>query len=98
MELVERKLMCAKETVELGEGLAAFAIAMKEALADGWQMGADLPVGMTAAMQHLVPAVQGAEKIGDETANVEAFSNGIYVGISPIGFAFVKKPEPAPAA
>ena len=93
METVKRELVCAKETVELGEGAAAFIIKLKEALADGWQTGTDLPVAVTAAISDLVPAIQGAEKIGDEVKNVEAFSNGVYVGMSPVAFAFVKKEE-----
>lgn len=93
MEIVKREIECAKETVELGEGLSQFVIAMKTALADGWQFGEDLPVTVSAAMQHLVPAIQGAENIGAESKDLDKFVNGVYVGISPMAFAFLDQDE-----
>lgn len=93
METVKREIECAKETVELGEGLSEFIVAMKTALADGWQTGEDLPAIITAAMAHLAPAIQGAEKIGAETKDLDKFVNGIYVGLSPAVMSFIDKDE-----
>lgn len=92
-EVVKREVECAKETLELGEGLAKFVSSLQGALADGWQSGQDLPVLLSAALTDLVPAVQGVEKIKDEVKDPQSFSNGIYVGVSSIPFLFIKKPE-----
>lgn len=58
----------AKETYELCKGLSDFGVALAGAVADGWQVGKDLPVVLSSALSILVPALQGAEKIKDEYA------------------------------
>lgn len=83
----------AKETYELGVGVDKFIGAVKQALADGFQPGQDIPVVLSAAIADLVPAIQGAEKIGSETSDVQAFSNGLYLGLGQTAFRFVKKAE-----
>lgn len=82
-----------KETYELGQGIDNFIGALQTALKDGWQVGQDLPVVLTAAIGHLVPAMQGAEQIGAETKDVQAFANGVYLGLGQTAFRFVKKAE-----
>ena len=99
MEKLEVKVLVAKETYELGQGLYMFVAAMKKALDDGFQVGKDIPPILASAVADLVPAVQGAEKIGDETKDPEAFSDAIYLGIKPIPFLFIEQDEqPKPAA
>lgn len=79
------------ETHELGQGLAKMIASVKQALADGWQPGTDLPVIISSAVSDLVPAVQGVDKIGAEMAeNKQAFANAVYLGLSPVAFQFVK--------
>ena len=97
MEKVEVKLMVAKETYELGQGIDKFIAALQGALANGWQMGEDLPIVVQSAIADLVPAVQGVEKIGAESKEIEPFVDAIYVGLKPIPYRFIKKDEqPAP--
>jgi len=76
METVKVELECSKETYELGKGLADFIGAVKTALADGWQLGTDIPVVISAALSTLVPAVDGVTKVKDELASdKKAFVN-----------------------
>ena len=55
-----------KECYELGKGVGDFILAVKTALADGWQLGEDLPVIMGSAMATLVPSVAGVENMPAE--------------------------------
>lgn len=80
-----------KEAYELGQGLAKFHKAVKVALADGFQVGQDLPPIIQSAIADLVPAVQGAELLGEESkADMKAFANALYLGSSEIVFEYVK--------
>jgi len=62
----ELKIHVSKETYELGQGLIGFAVALKESLEDGFQIGDDLPEIVQASLEHLVPALEGAGQIDDE--------------------------------
>lgn len=63
-----------KESYELGQGIVGFVASVKEALSDGWQLGEDLPEVVQSAMQHLVPALNGASELDDEAReDVAAF-------------------------
>jgi len=55
-----------KEAYELGQGVVKFALAVKESLANGWQLGEDMPIVIAAAFSELVPAISGVSQIGDE--------------------------------
>lgn len=91
MATKEVTVKCSKETVEAGLGLAAFIGHMKAALADGWQIGQDLPAVITAALGDLVPALQGAEKIKDEVLEDKvAFANACTVTGSAVVGALIK--------
>lgn len=80
-----------KEAHELGEGLKKFVLSIKGALADGWQPGADIPVVLSAALADLVPAVQGVEKIKDETKeDLEAFVSALVLPAKELAFALLK--------
>lgn len=80
MATVKVEVQCAKECYELGKGLADFAKKLKAALADGWQIGADLPAVLQATMADLVPALNGVDKIGEEFAGDKlAVANAAFV-------------------
>jgi hypothetical protein len=57
-----------KEMYELGMGLASVVDAVKQATADGWQPGQDLPAIVVAAIAILPPALQGVDQIKSEIA------------------------------
>lgn len=79
-----------KEGYELSLGLAKFALAVKQALADGWQPGADMTAMMAAAMTELVPALNGVDQLGLEAKEGSAFYAGLVLGMQPLANAFVK--------
>ena len=89
--IVIREVPCAKEMVELGEGLADFVGAVIVSLSDGWQPGKDITAIIGSAIQDLVPALQGVDEISEELEDPQTFSNSVYVGLSPIAFKFIKK-------
>lgn len=67
-----------KESYELAQGLVKFVGAVRASLADGWQLGADLPELVAAAFSELVPAVNGVQELPleykeDPAAFVNAF-------------------------
>lgn len=80
-----------KEAYELGAGIAKFHAVVKTALADGWQIGQDIPPIMSSALSDLVPAMQGADQVSAESKDMQAFSNAIFLGLSPIAFSYIKK-------
>jgi hypothetical protein len=80
-----------KEAYELGLGLAKFHAVVKQAMADGWQTGTDIPPIIQSAIADLVPAMQGADQAGAEAkADKQQFANAIYLGLSPIAFSYIK--------
>lgn len=82
MNTLEVPVKVTKEAYELGQGLAKFLKATKQALADGWQPGQDLPVLMAAAVTELVPALQGVEQLDDEAkADKQAFTMALVVSL-----------------
>jgi hypothetical protein len=78
-EKIQITLECSKEMTELGQGLAKFLAAVKLAMADGFQAGADIPPIISAAVADLVPAVNGVTLIKDEYADKKAFMNAVAV-------------------
>lgn len=85
MELVDVTVKMPKESYELAKGLGAFAVAVKKAVEDGWQLGTDLPVIATAALMELLPAIQGVEKIGDEAkADPVGIGVALIEGLRPV--------------
>jgi hypothetical protein len=63
-----------EKTYEFGIGLNKFVKALKTALADGFQVGDDVPVILASALGDLVPIVTGFENIKLEMeANRSAF-------------------------
>lgn len=96
--MVEKKTVeieVSKEAYELMEGLKGVIRSTKEALKDGWQPGQDIPVIFSSALTNLIPAVKGADKIGEEAEEeLEAFVTGLMVQAKEIGFMFYEKPQP----
>lgn len=90
MDVVKVELEASKETYELCEGIGAVTKAVKEALADGWQPGTDMPAIITAAITNLVPAMQGVEKIPAEVKHTREFANAVYAGLTPVIFELAK--------
>jgi hypothetical protein len=80
-----------KESYELGKGLADFIVAVKQALADGWQPGADLPALIGATVGNLVPALQGVDQIkGEWDSDKMAVANAAFVTGSTVIGAFLE--------
>lgn len=91
METIKVDIECSKELYELGKGLAVFVGAVKLALANGFQIGEDLPAIVTAAIANVIPAVDGVTKIGDEwKENKQATINAAMVTGSEIVGALTK--------
>jgi len=80
------------ETGELVKGLTKFIGSIKDALADGWQPGMDLPAIMMAAMSDLPQAIEGWEKLDDEAkANPGAMIAAVGILASEIYKTLVQK-------
>ena len=90
MESKKIEIELPKESYELAVGLGKFAAAVKQSLHDGWQVGEDLPAMIAAALNDLVPSVQGFEKI-DEEAKLAPLAVGqaLLEGLKPV---FIKQP------
>ena len=66
MATVKKEIELPKETAELADAVGGVVKAVKAALADGWQMGTDLPAIAVAAVGLLGPAISGIEKLPEE--------------------------------
>ena len=63
---LSKTIEVSKETYELGEGLAKFVMAVKEATDDGFSYGDDIPDIISSAVRDLLPALDGVSDIGQE--------------------------------
>lgn len=72
MATVEKKVAVSKELSEVMDAVVGIVAATKEALADGFQPGADLPAVVAAAFAKLPAAVAGVESIAAELAEDRA--------------------------
>lgn len=85
METIKVEIELPKEAYELAKGLGAFGAAVKAALADGWQIGQDMPVIITAAVANVVPALEGASAVTDEAKlDPVGFGQALAEGLKPI--------------
>jgi len=92
MAKVKIETEVSKEIYEAAQGLGKFGLAVKQALADGWQLGQDLPVVMASALSELVPGLQGIEKAADEVKeDALASVDGFIQGIKPMVAELLKK-------
>lgn len=91
MEKVKIELECAKEAFELGRALETLVIAVKDAMKDGFQVGQDIPVIITAAITQLPPALDGLGKLPEEMKSTQEFANALYASLTPVIFGLLKK-------
>ena len=80
-------------TYELGKALDQFVGAVKQSLDDGWQTSQDVPALISAALAHLVPVLQNVSEVSEDAKDIQAFTNGLFLGLGQTAFRFVKKPE-----
>lgn len=66
MELVKIETEGTKEVHEIGLAVKGVIEAYKQATADGWQLGQDIPAILMASYQKLTTAIDGADKADDE--------------------------------
>lgn len=65
--MLKQKTIEVPEAVDaFGEKLKNFCLALDKAIEDGWQMGQDLPVLMSAAITELVPAISQVKAAGED--------------------------------
>lgn len=74
MAVIKKTYEVSKEADELAGALVKMITAIKDALADGWQPGTDVPVIIAQALTVLVPAIDGISQLDDEIEeNLGAF-------------------------
>ena len=61
-----------KETYEMGIAFGSMVKAIKEALADGWNPGSDLPVVFSAIISNMAEVVQGLQAAQKENSEDSA--------------------------
>lgn len=92
METVSITVELPKEAYELGQGVVGIMLAVKDALADGWQPGIDVPVIIVKSLDSLVPALQGVDKLGDEAKeNPARFGKALGMSVADGAEAILKK-------
>lgn len=69
MEIVKMEIEMPKEMAALSGAVAKIAVAVKLALADGWQPGTDIPAITLAALAELPAAIAG---LGGLPAEIKA--------------------------
>lgn len=75
----------AKEMYELGMGLAQVIDAVKQAMADGWQPGQDIPAIVVQAIAIIPPALAGVDQIKNELSEDKgAFISAVALPIADI--------------
>lgn len=94
MDLIKKEIELPKEASELADGVVNMVVVIKEALADGFQIGTDIPVIITEAITKLIPAIDGFDKLDDEMKeNVYKFIMAFAVYGEKAYDAFAKKEE-----
>lgn len=92
MEKAKIEMEVPKEAHELFSGMVKIVAAAKEAMADGWDLGTDMPVVITKALVELAPMIQGIDKLDDEfLEDPSAFIKAAVVSAGDIASLFVKK-------
>lgn len=66
MELVKIETEVTKEVHEIGLAVKKVIESYKQATADGWQPGTDIPQILMGSYQGLLTAIDGVEKSGSE--------------------------------
>lgn len=79
-----------KASYALGCGVEGVVSAINLALADGWQIGTDLPVIVVGSIQALAPAVAEVKNLSEEAhGEPEAFTTGLLLPIKRAVFKIV---------
>jgi len=92
MKTIEVVLPVAKETYELGLGIVKFITALKKSLADGFQVGDDLPVIINEALVSLIPSIEGSQDIYKEIEeNRGEFINAVCLSLTHVIESLSKK-------
>lgn len=74
--IIEKTIQVSKEASELGDALVKVVASVRAALKDGFQPIPDTAAIGLAVYQDLIPGIQGAEKMGDESReSLTAFMN-----------------------
>ncbi len=90
---MELKVEVPKESYELAQAVVAVVKSVKDALADGFQPGQDLPAVVIAAFGQLSGAVQGLDKLDDELkASPVGVAKALGLSIGDAIEALLKKP------
>lgn len=90
MANVQVQVDVSKEMNEMMDAIVGVVEAMKQALADGFQPGQDLPAIVLAAVNLLPPALQGMDLIGDELKqNPKEFANAAALGAAKLLGKFI---------
>ena len=94
----KKEIEVSKEADELMTGLAKLVTVIKASLADGFQIGSDMPAIVLAAVAELPVAIMGLDQLPAEvTAETPAFIRAAFNGGGEILIAALAK-APAPAA
>ena len=92
MAKVSVSVEVSKEAHELAVGVKEVALAVKQALADGFQVGQDIPAVIGVAIGSLSVAVAGVEKLGAEIAeDPAAFSKALALPMADLVSELAKK-------
>jgi hypothetical protein len=92
MELKKLEVEVSKEAHELGEAVAKLVLATKQALADGFQVGQDVPAIVMTAFAELPKAIEGLDKLDDEAkAHLKPFVMALTLPIADAVEALLKK-------
>lgn len=91
MEKMKVEVEVSKEAFELGQSLVGIVKAAKQALADGFQPGADLPVILISAVAELPKGIEGVQKLGEESKEVDAFVAAFMVAAKDLAGVFLNK-------
>ena len=83
--LVKVETEVSKEVYELASGLGKFAVDVKKAIADGFQLGQDASIIIGSLMTNVVPGLDGIDKIPAEAKDdPAATAAGILIGFGPL--------------
>jgi hypothetical protein len=92
MEKVIKQVEVMKEADELVQALVSIVKAVKTALKDGFQPGADLPAIIVSAVASLPSALEGVQKLPEEAkADPVAFTQAFVLGGGEITAIVLKK-------
>jgi hypothetical protein len=92
MAKVSVSVEVSKEAHELAVGVKEVALAVKQALADGFQVGQDIPAVIGVAIGSLAVAVAGVEKLGEEIKeDPAAFSKALALPMADLVSELAKK-------